>query len=357
MYNFISILAVLLPIAALIIIPIWLKKRGKGKNTFVRILLGIAGAFVLMMLMGIVLSSIDKGGKKSSTKDTESSAKIKQNEDESETEVVKYPKHPKFEQFAYYKRDKEGDFNYRIFVFLTDASPEDMEKHAKKQMWSNHGTTMVCYFRSSEGLNSDAITYAKNVDKAIEQIWKPSLVGRYMHWPTGKEEFTENPCQIAEEDTQNDGSNKVDVGKKSAWIESTSIDEMTDATTIWMTLTSDNHFDLGFPYNGGTRLTITVRYRKQDGNHVMLSVNRGQLLASTYSGGNNVVIRFDDDAAMTFSTTEPADYSSDMLFLKNPKKFINRAKTAKIIKVQVPLYDNGNQVFIFKPAEPLKWNK
>lgn len=68
-----------------------------------------------------------------------------------------------------------------------------MEKHAKKQMWSQHGTTMVCYFRTSEGINANAITMATNVDKAISEIWKPSLVARYMHWPTGKEKFVENP--------------------------------------------------------------------------------------------------------------------------------------------------------------------
>lgn len=98
-----------------------------------------------------------------------------------------------FEQFAYYQRDKSGDFNYRIFVYITNASPQQMEEHAKKQMWSSRGTTMVCYFNSSEGLNSNAITLAKDVDAAIDEIWKPSLVARYMHWPTGKEEFEENP--------------------------------------------------------------------------------------------------------------------------------------------------------------------
>jgi hypothetical protein len=98
-----------------------------------------------------------------------------------------------FEQFAYYKRDNSGDFNYRIFVYITSATPQQMEEHAKKQMWSSHGTTMVCYFNNNEGLNSDAITLAKDVDAAIDEVWKPSLVARYMHWPTGKEDFEENP--------------------------------------------------------------------------------------------------------------------------------------------------------------------
>ncbi len=113
--------------------------------------------------------------------------------DKDKTEQNANETNPKFERFAYYKRDKKGDFNYRIFVYITDASSKDMEKHAKKQQWSSHGTTMVCYFRNTDGLNSDAITLAKNVDAAINEIWKPNLVARYIHWPTGKEQFEENP--------------------------------------------------------------------------------------------------------------------------------------------------------------------
>ncbi|MCQ2318162.1 MAG: hypothetical protein MJZ90_04500 [Bacteroidales bacterium] len=98
-----------------------------------------------------------------------------------------------FERFAYYKRDNNSPNNYRIFVYITDATPQQMEKHAKEQMWSSMGTTMVCYFNSSEGLNSNAITLAPSVDVAIDEIWKPSLTARYMHWPNGKEEFVLNP--------------------------------------------------------------------------------------------------------------------------------------------------------------------
>ena len=95
-----------------------------------------------------------------------------------------------FKQFAYYKQESPS---YRIFVYITNATPQQMEKHAQKQMWSKMGTTMVCYFNSSEGLNSDAITLAPNVDAAIDQVWKPTMVARYMHWPTGKETFEEHP--------------------------------------------------------------------------------------------------------------------------------------------------------------------
>jgi len=99
-----------------------------------------------------------------------------------------------FEQFACYDRDKDnGDFNYLIFVYITNATPQQMEEHAKKQKWHSRGTTMVCYFNSKEGLNSDAIVSAKDIDAALDEVWKPSMVARYLHWPTGKKDFQENP--------------------------------------------------------------------------------------------------------------------------------------------------------------------
>ena len=187
MTTIFALLALLVPIAAIFYIPKWMKKKGKGKNTIVRILVGLGCATALFLIFVALSNAFSSDEKKSlETETVEATA-------DNQPAEAKYPKHPKFTQFAYYKRDHKGDFNYRIFVYITDASPKDMENHAKKQQWSIHGTTMVCYFRSTEGLNSDAITLAKNVDVAINEIWKPSLVARYIHWPTGKEQFEENP--------------------------------------------------------------------------------------------------------------------------------------------------------------------
>lgn len=187
MTTFSAILALLAPIAAIIYVPIWMKKNGKGKNSIGRILAGLGCALALLLFFGTLFSIFSPDEDQTSTTET-----IEMDADNQPVEIA-YPKHPKFTQIAYYKRDPNGDFNYRVFVYVTDASPKDMEKHAKKQQRSPHGTTMVCYFRSAEGLNSEAITLAKNVDAAINEIWKPNLVARYIHWPTDKEQFEENP--------------------------------------------------------------------------------------------------------------------------------------------------------------------
>ena len=246
MSTFMAILAVLLPIAACVFIPIWMKKKSKGKNTFNRILAGVGIAFMVFILLLIISS-----------------------------------------------------------VFMTD------EERAEKRV-------------------QDSI-------REVERIEKQHI----------KDSIAAEEARIAD---------SIELARTQPhWIERTSQDDMTDATNVWMSLLSDNQHEFEFPYNGGSKLQIEVRYRKQDGTQVILTLSRGQLQTSDFNGGHNVIVRFDDDVPMTFSTSEPADYSSSYLFLKNPRKFINRAKTAKKIKIQVPVYDEGQPVFEFTPAEPLKW--
>ena len=247
MSTIMAILTVLLPMAACVIIPIWMKKKGKGKNTFMRILAGVGIAFGLFIFL-MILSS----------------------------------------------------------VFMTDE--ERAEQHVR-----------------------DSI-------REVERMEKQHI----------KDSIAAEEARVAD--------SIAEAMSKSHWIERTSEDAMTDATNVWMSLLSDNQHEFEFPYNGGAKLQIDVRYRKQDGSQVILTLSKGQLQTTNYSNGNNVIVRFDDDAPMTFSTSEPADYSSSYLFLNNPRKFINRAKTAKKIKVQVPVFDEGQPVFEFEPAEPLKWD-
>lgn len=103
------------------------------------------------------------------------------------TEVVSTTE--QFKKIAYYN----NGFNYNIHVFVTNASINEIRKHAKQQPWSKYETTMVCYFRNEKDINVNAFKSSKSIDDAINQIWKPCIVARYIHWPSGKEEFTKSP--------------------------------------------------------------------------------------------------------------------------------------------------------------------
>jgi hypothetical protein len=62
-----------------------------------------------------------------------------------------------------------------------------------------------------------------------------------------------------------------------------------------------------------------------------------------------VLVRFDDDKMLSFASVGPDDLSSNALFLQGNvgSQFINRMKTAKRLRVQVPVYQEGMQQLEF----------
>lgn len=140
-----------------------------------------------------------------------------------------------------------------------------------------------------------------------------------------------------------------------SWNYFTDTDEMNDSKSRFASLVSDNTVNFDFPYQGGSSLSLIVRYMKKYGTDVYIKISSGQFICNEYQGTNNVRVRFDDAAPIKFSTNEPSDGSSDMLFLNNAKKFIKLAKQAKTIKIEAPFYQEGNRIFTFTVDKPLEW--
>lgn len=158
-------------------------------------------------------------------------------------------------------------------------------------------------------------------------------------------------------DTTNNNAPTLSEKKKDlkTWNYSTETDEMNDSKSRFASLTSDNTVDFDFPYQGGSYLNLTVRYMKKYGTDVYIKISSGQFICNEYQGTNNVRVRFDNGSPIKFSTNEPSDGSSDLLFLSNAKKFIKLAKQAKIIKIEAPFYQEGNRVFTFTVDKSLEW--
>ena len=114
-----------------------------------------------------------------------------------------------------------------------------------------------------------------------------------------------------------------------------------------MNVVNTNTISLGFPYEGAQHATLYIREHPQHGKDVILTIEKGQLLGSDYHG--KVLVSFDDDKPRAFSSVRPADLSSDALFLRGGAfpVFINRLKTAKTLRIEVPVYQAGNQVLVF----------
>lgn len=133
-------------------------------------------------------------------------------------------------------------------------------------------------------------------------------------------------------------------------------DRMTSkvVTAAWMT--STNSLRLGFPYKGDNYGKITVRQHPAHGLNVLIKIDKGQILCSSYNGCP-IEIRFDDKPPMSFSGTGPADNSSDVVFLNNAQRFINEAKKAKSILISMNIYQAGAPLLEFNSIAPLEWGK
>lgn len=153
-------------------------------------------------------------------------------------------------------------------------------------------------------------------------------------------------------DTALYGNTPIEVEKK-AWSLQTKQDEMDDSKSYWYSLQSDNYANFDFPYEGDSYLTITVRWMKKSGYDVLLKITDGQMVGNEYNGTNYVRVRFDGGKVQKFYYDEPNDGSSNLVFLRNAQKFIEKCKNAKDIIIEQEFYQEGVHQFKFHVDEPL----
>jgi hypothetical protein len=141
-----------------------------------------------------------------------------------------------------------------------------------------------------------------------------------------------------------------------SWDYSQFEDEMGRGTVYMATIESRNTINLDFPYSGEQHGSLMLREHPRHGKDIVLKIERGQLLDSEYN--DPVVVRFDNDKPLTFSSVGASDHSTESLFLRGNafSVFSTRLKTAKTVRIQVPIYQGGNQVFTFE-VEGFRWAK
>lgn len=139
-----------------------------------------------------------------------------------------------------------------------------------------------------------------------------------------------------------------------SWTYQEDVDKMTSKVTTYASLDSSNSLRLSAPYSGENTGWVTVRKHASMGLDVMVVIRKGQILCPSYSGCN-VKVRFGEGQPVTFSALPPSDHSSTSVFIRNAQSFIDKAKIAKTIKVQLEIYQNGPQILEFEASEPLSW--
>lgn len=79
---------------------------------------------------------------------------------------------------------------------------------------------------------------------------------------------------------------------------------------------------------------------------MIFSIEQGQILCHSY-GDCTVQVRFDDGKILRYEGNEPADNSTEIVFIPAFSTFMKRLPAAKTVKVEVSIYQAGNQVFEF----------
>ncbi len=128
-------------------------------------------------------------------------------------------------------------------------------------------------------------------------------------------------------------------------------DEMRGSTSRWASVDATKDITLDFPY-GSSRPSLTVRFMKQHGTDVMLSLN-GQITCRSYNG-DTVSVKFDDGSIKEWNCLSSADGDSSTAFISPAKPFIAALKNSKKVTIEAPIYQAGNEQITFH-IEGLKW--
>lgn len=139
-----------------------------------------------------------------------------------------------------------------------------------------------------------------------------------------------------------------------SWAYDNDVDKMTgkESKTAWVR--SDNSLRLEFPYAGPNYGTLNVRRHPKYGTDVIVQIDKGQLMCRSWEPCA-VMVRFDDAKPIRFTGYPSADHDTTVVFLKPQAKFIERAKSAKKILIQLTLFRGGDQVLEFSTPNSLNW--
>jgi hypothetical protein len=123
-------------------------------------------------------------------------------------------------------------------------------------------------------------------------------------------------------------------------------DDLTGKPYKLASVTSENSFEFGFPYGEPQHAQLVLRSHPRFGKSVMLQIERGQILCSSYSCP--IVVVFDDGKPVRYDGNEPADNSSETVFIPAYSTFVKRLASAKTVRIAFDAFQEGNRVVEFK---------
>jgi hypothetical protein len=131
------------------------------------------------------------------------------------------------------------------------------------------------------------------------------------------------------------------------WRYSSDTDPMASRPSRTASIDSENTVEFDFPYEGQQHATLTLRNHPSYGRDVIVQIREGQILCPSYDSCS-IRIRFDDGPAERWTAAGAADNSTTVLFIRNYSRFVQRMRNAKIVRIQIPVYQEGAPTFDFR---------
>jgi hypothetical protein len=128
------------------------------------------------------------------------------------------------------------------------------------------------------------------------------------------------------------------------WTYSEREDEMSGKMVYAATTWSENTVDFAAPYAGAQHGLLLVRRHPRLGQAIILVVERGQFLCTSYDGCT-VLVRFDDAAPVTFRAYLGTDERTTALFI-GYDAFMARLRGARRVLI-APTFYQDNGIFMF----------
>lgn len=111
------------------------------------------------------------------------------------------------------------------------------------------------------------------------------------------------------------------------------------------TTTAKQPVEFGFPYAGQQYAKLQLRQHPKHGKDVLFWLDRGQFGCGI--DGCTLGVRFDDGKVQNFTANEPADNSTNLLFISNYERFVGQLRKAKRVQIEAQFFQQGTHVFEF----------
>jgi hypothetical protein len=296
------------------------------------------GVVLVLVFCGLIFPSISASNKEEAIKIVESEKRAREAQDQLAEKFL-------VERSALIERLSSAEDLSSLKVALESARP--------------YSSVSDSEFKQTEGLARTkfiALNNSKRTEEILSELKKVPASDfiknetLYAELATMHPENTTYAARRAEYKAKADEIRRKEADKNRLarlWNYQSEEDPMTGKKTHTAAILSRNKVSFSFPYQGEQHGTLIVRNHPTHGRDVIFRVERGQTLCRSYEDCT-IRIRFDEGSPVNWRGIGPSDNSNEMIFLRNQADFRNRIQRARMVRIEVPFFQQGNHVFEFE---------